>query len=98
MLKRQNKLEYIFIKYIYEEETMKKKSVMTTVLGAMAIAPVLMNSKTKMKKDMREIGQKSSKIAMNKMENRKTTAMVVTGLSGYLLAHAAPIRGLIRGR
>lgn len=77
---------------------MKKKGVMTTVLGAMAIAPALMNSTKKITKDMRDIGQKSSKIAINKMENKKTTAMIVTGLSGYLLAHAAPIRGLIRGR
>ncbi|MGO1469529.1 MAG: hypothetical protein ACTHW2_05875 [Tissierella sp.] len=75
---------------------MKKKALMTTVLGAMAILPTLKNSTKVMKEDMREIGKKSSKIARNKMKNRKTTAMVATGLGGYLLAHAAPIRRLIR--
>lgn len=75
---------------------MKRKAITTTLLTAMAVVPSLMDNTKKMSKDMMKAGKKSSKIVANKMNGRTRTTMIATGLGGYLLAHAAPIRSLIR--
>ena len=78
---------------------MKKTAMVTSFLGAMALAPKLMDNTKKMRKDAMKAGRKSSKMVMNKMD-RKTSksSLIATGLGGYLLAHAAPIRTLIRDK
>lgn len=76
---------------------MKRKSITAMFLTAMAVMPSLMDNTKKMSKDAMKAGKKSSKMVMNKMTGRTaTTTMIATGLGGYLLAHAAPIRSLIR--
>ena len=78
---------------------MKKTAMMTSLLGAMAIAPKLMDNTKKMRKDAMKAGKKSSKMLMNRIDGkRSTTSLIATGVGGYLLAHAAPIRTLIRDK
>lgn len=78
---------------------MKKTAMMTSFLGAMAIAPKLMDDTKKMRKNAMKAGRKSSKMVMNKIDGRRSkTSLIATGLGGYLLAHAAPIRTLIRDK
>lgn len=78
---------------------MKKTAMMTSFLGAMAIAPKLMDDTKKMRKNAMKAGRKSSKMVMNKIDGRRSkTSLIATGLGGYLLAHAAPTRTLIRDK
>ncbi|OLS03106.1 hypothetical protein [Tissierella creatinophila] len=77
---------------------MKRKTITTTLLTAMAFVPSLMDNTKKMSKDAMKASRKSSKMLMNKINGRTTSTMIATGIGGYLLAHAAPIRSLIRER
>ena len=72
--------------------------MMTTALGAMAAIPSFMGKSKDMKSDIAKAGKKSTKMINNKVNGRNNAALLATGVGGYLLAHAAPIRTLIRDK
>ncbi len=78
---------------------MEKRTMIGTALAAIAVIPSLIGDTRKMRRDIMKAGKQSSKMVMNKMgRKRSVTGMIVTGLGGYLLAHATPIKGLIRDK
>ncbi|MBC8589791.1 hypothetical protein [Wansuia hejianensis] len=76
---------------------MKRKGLMSTIMGTMAFAPSIINSMTGMKKTMKKTGKDISKMAKKGGRKRNMGSLITTGILGYGIAHLMPVKSLIRG-